>query len=71
VRQRLASDEDVETISAAAEQARTAGIDGVPCFILGGIFAVSGAQAPEYLADAIEGAVAERTRREAAELAQA
>jgi predicted DsbA family dithiol-disulfide isomerase len=71
VRQRLAGDEDVETISAAAEQARTAGIDGVPCFILGGIFAVSGAQPPEYLADAIERAVAERTRREAAELAQA
>jgi predicted DsbA family dithiol-disulfide isomerase len=71
VRQRLAGDEDVESVSAEAEQARTAGIDGVPCFILGGIFAVSGAQAPEYLADAIERAVAERARREAAELAQA
>ena len=37
-----------------------AGIDGVPCFILGGVFAVSGAQSPEYLADAIERAAAER-----------
>ena len=26
----------------------------MPCFIFGGKFAVSGAQAPEYLADAIE-----------------
>jgi len=26
----------------------------VPCFIVGGKFAISGAQAPEYLAEAIE-----------------
>jgi predicted DsbA family dithiol-disulfide isomerase len=39
--------------------ANTAGIDGVPCFILGGILAVSGAQSPEYLADAIARADAE------------
>jgi len=71
VRARLASDEDVEIVSAEAEQARAAGIDGVPCFILGGIFAVSGAQAPEYLADAIGRAAAERNGREAAEMAQA
>jgi predicted DsbA family dithiol-disulfide isomerase len=71
VRARLAGEEDVESVSAEAEQAKAAGIDGVPCFILGGIFAVSGAQAPEYLADAIDRAVAERTRREAAELARA
>jgi predicted DsbA family dithiol-disulfide isomerase len=68
VRRQLASDEDVENVSAEAEQAKTAGIDGVPCFILGGIFAVSGAQAPEYLADAIERAAAERAKREAAEI---
>ena len=71
VRQRLASDEDVESVSAEAEEARTAGIDGVPCFILGGIFAISGAQAPEYVSDAIERAAAERTKRDAAEMAQA
>jgi predicted DsbA family dithiol-disulfide isomerase len=41
----LASDQDVE---------QDAGIDGVPCFIFGGKFAISGAQAPEYLAEAIE-----------------
>jgi len=68
VRQRLAGDEDVENVSREAESAKAAGIDGVPCFILGGIFAVSGAQSPEYLADAIERAAAERTKRESAEI---
>ena len=34
--------------------AKEAGIEGVPCFIFGGKFAVSGAQSPEYLADAID-----------------
>jgi predicted DsbA family dithiol-disulfide isomerase len=71
VRQRLAGEEDVDSVSAEAEQARAAGIDGVPCFILGGLFAVSGAQAPEHLADAMERAAAERAKREAAEMAQA
>src|SRR5271170_3081427 len=60
VRRRLASDKDVAEIEAEAEAAKTAGIDGVPCFILGGVFAVSGDQSPEYLADAIERAAAER-----------
>jgi predicted DsbA family dithiol-disulfide isomerase len=68
VRQRLAGDEDVDSITAEAESARTAGIEGVPCFILGGMFAVSGAQAPEYLADAIERAAAEHAKREVAEI---
>ena len=71
VRRRLAGDADVESVSAEAESARTAGIEGVPCFILGGIFAVSGAQVPEYLADAIERADAERNKRDTAEMAQA
>jgi predicted DsbA family dithiol-disulfide isomerase len=60
VRRWLASDKDVAEIEAEAEAAKTAGIDGVPCFILGGVFAVSGAQSPEYLADAIERVAAER-----------
>ncbi len=70
VRKRLAGEDDVESVSAEAEQAKAAGIDGVPCFILGGVFAVSGAQSPEYLADAIERAATERAKREAAEIAQ-
>ena len=54
VRADLASDKDVSLIEQEAQQAKEAGIEGVPCFIFGGKFAVSGAQAPEYLAEAIE-----------------
>jgi predicted DsbA family dithiol-disulfide isomerase len=65
IRRRLATEEDVESISAEAESAKTAGIEGVPCFILGGMFAVSGAQAPDYLADAIERAFVDAVKRAA------
>jgi predicted DsbA family dithiol-disulfide isomerase len=71
VRQRLATDEDVDIVSAEAESFERAGINSVPCFILGGIFAVSGAQEPEVLAEAMERTLAERTKRETAEMAQA
>lgn len=54
VRADLASDKDVALIEQEAQQAKEAGIEGVPCFVFGGKFAVSGAQAPEYLAEAIE-----------------
>jgi predicted DsbA family dithiol-disulfide isomerase len=50
----LASDQDVEEVAREATAAKEAGIEGVPCFIFGSKFAVSGAQAPEYLAEAIE-----------------
>ena len=50
----LASDQDVEQIAQEVQAAKEAGIEGVPMFIFGGKFAVSGAQAPEYLAEAIE-----------------
>jgi len=50
----LASDQDVEEVAREATAAKEAGIEGVPCFIFGGKLAVSGAQAPEYLAEAIE-----------------
>jgi predicted DsbA family dithiol-disulfide isomerase len=66
IRQRLVSDADIDTVSADAEAARSAGIDGVPCFILGGVFAVSGAQAPDVLADAIMRAAAAREHDDAA-----
>jgi predicted DsbA family dithiol-disulfide isomerase len=58
VRAWLATDKDVAVVEAEAQAAKEAGIDGVPCFIFGGVFAVSGAQAPEYLAGAMERAVA-------------
>jgi predicted DsbA family dithiol-disulfide isomerase len=53
VREALASEQDVAEIENEALSAKEAGIEGVPCFIFGGKFAVSGAQAPEYLAQAI------------------
>ena len=62
----LASDRDIERVTAEAEQAKQAGIDGVPCFILGGVLAVSGAQEPAYLADAMERAQAEVDKRRTA-----
>ena len=62
----LASDRDVERVTQEAEQAKEAGIDGVPCFILGGVMAVSGAQDPAYLADAMGRAVQEVAKRGAA-----
>jgi predicted DsbA family dithiol-disulfide isomerase len=52
-RARLASDEDVAAVTEEADQAKQAGIDGVPCFIFAGELAVSGAQSPDYLASAI------------------
>jgi predicted DsbA family dithiol-disulfide isomerase len=71
VRQRLAGDEDVDSITAEVRSVEAAGVNSVPYFILGGIFAVAGAQEPEYLVEAMERTIAERTRREAAEMAQA
>jgi len=65
VRAALASDQDVEQIIREVEAAKEAGIQGVPMFIFGGKFAVSGAQTPEYLADALERAA--QANREAAE----
>jgi predicted DsbA family dithiol-disulfide isomerase len=54
VREGLESDQDVAEIEREALSAREAGIEGVPYFIFGGKFAMSGAQSPEYLADAID-----------------
>ncbi len=59
VRQHLAADTDVELVTQAAEKAKEAGVEGVPYFIFGGVLAVSGAQAPDYLAGAIERAARE------------
>jgi predicted DsbA family dithiol-disulfide isomerase len=62
-RELLASDADVERVEMEARQAKEAGIDGVPCFIFGGVLAVSGAQDPAYLADVMDRAVEEVNRR--------
>lgn len=57
VRNLLASDADVAAVERAAKSAQEAGIDGVPFYVFGNVLAVSGAQAPDYLAGAIERAV--------------
>ena len=53
VRADLPSDKDVAEVEQEVRMAKNAGIESVPTFIFGGKFAVSGAQAPEYLAQAI------------------
>jgi predicted DsbA family dithiol-disulfide isomerase len=65
VREALASDMDIAEVAEQVQSAKEAGIQGVPCFVFGGKFAVSGAQPPEYLAEAIERAA--QANREAAE----
>ncbi len=67
VRPRLASDRDIERVEKEAETAKAAGIDGVPCFILGGAIAVQGAQTPDHLAQAIDQAAQAYAGRQAAE----
>ena len=63
VRDLLAGDADVARVEQEANSAKEAGIDGVPCFIFGGVLAVSGAQSPDYLAGALERAAEEQRRR--------
>lgn len=53
VRAALADETDSAAVERDANAAKEAGIQGVPMFIFAGKFAVSGAQAPEYLAQAI------------------
>jgi predicted DsbA family dithiol-disulfide isomerase len=50
----LASDQDVAQIEREALAAKDAGIEGVPTFIFGEKFAISGAQSAEYIAEAID-----------------
>jgi predicted DsbA family dithiol-disulfide isomerase len=54
VRAALASEQDVELVGQDVQQAKESGIEGVPCFIFDGKFAVSGAQSADYLAAAIQ-----------------
>jgi predicted DsbA family dithiol-disulfide isomerase len=62
VRRLLASDADVDRIETDANNAKEAGIDGVPTFIFGSSVIVTGAQSPEYLASAIERTAGRHTR---------
>lgn len=53
-RARLLGDEDRETVQEEAASFSRMGVTGVPCFIVAGRYAVSGAQEAEVLAQAIE-----------------
>jgi len=53
-RARLLGDEDREAVREEAANFSRMGVTGVPCFILAGRYAVSGAQEAEVLAQAIE-----------------
>ena len=66
IAQWLGSDKDVALVSQQANAAKNAGIEGVPTFIIANMFATSGAQPPDELAQAIRRAAAERDRRETA-----
>ena len=59
IRQRLGTDEDVDLVSAEAQSAANAGVNGVPTFILGGKYGISGAQPADQLAAAIRQVAAE------------
>ncbi|MBN9580704.1 MAG: DsbA family oxidoreductase [Afipia sp.] len=59
VRRRLASDDDVDLVSAQAQEASEKGISGVPTYVFAQKYAVSGAQPPEQLARAIRQVSAE------------
>lgn len=59
IRARLATDEDVDTVSAQAQEAADKGISGVPTFVFAQTYAVSGAQDPAALARAIRHVAAE------------
>ena len=65
VTKKLASDDDLAIVSQRVEQAKSAGIQGVPFFIFDNAYAVSGAQAPEQLAGVIR-KVADERKQEAA-----
>lgn len=60
IAQKLDTDADLAIVSQRVEQAKSAGIQGVPFFIFDNAYAVSGAQAPEQLAGVIRKVAEER-----------
>ncbi|MCS6890197.1 MAG: DsbA family oxidoreductase [Rhodovarius sp.] len=55
----LASSEEVEAVHAENLRAHRLGINGVPCFVLDGQFAIAGAQEPEVLERLLDVALSE------------
>jgi predicted DsbA family dithiol-disulfide isomerase len=64
---RLATDLDRDSVRAEIDEAARMGIDGVPCFIIDGRYAVMGAQEAETLARAIRTAAQENAGSVAAQ----
>jgi predicted DsbA family dithiol-disulfide isomerase len=62
---KLDSDTDLAIVSQQVDQAKSAGIEGVPFFIFDNAYAVSGAQAPEQLASMIRKVADERKQKAA------
>ena len=54
VRELLNSDRDLTETKSEIETAKKMGVSGVPCFIFGGTYAVSGAESPEVLANTMK-----------------
>jgi predicted DsbA family dithiol-disulfide isomerase len=59
VRAMLAGDDFAADVQAEADEALGLGIQGVPCFVIDRRYAVSGAQPPELILQALERAAAE------------
>jgi predicted DsbA family dithiol-disulfide isomerase len=66
VKERLAGDEDRETVAHQVADAARAGIRGVPTFIFDGRYALSGAQASETLAEVARQVIAEKAEEKTA-----
>lgn len=61
VRRFLLSDEDLEGVHADNLRAHRLGINGVPCFVIGGRHAIAGAQEPEVIERLLDVAAVEAT----------
>ena len=57
----LASDDEADTVHADNLRAHRLGINGVPCFVIGGRHAISGAQEPEVIERLLDVAAVEAT----------
>jgi predicted DsbA family dithiol-disulfide isomerase len=57
---RLSTDEDRTVVEQEIAEANRIGVTGVPCFIVGGRYAVVGAQSPDTIAEAIQAVLQEQ-----------
>ena len=65
IAKKLDSSEDLDVVSQRVEAAKSAGIQGVPFFIVDNAIALSGAQEPDQLAAAIQRAANEKLQKPA------